>query len=306
MCGEQVDGVPPGDSGEQVPHHGQESGRAVRHIPAQVVDGEVVVLALGQPPAAQRDRGAVRLVRAGHSCQHGAGQGAANGRGHAQERRHVLHVRPESDGPLGVGRGGVFEGDPLQYRVGEGAVRRVRNRPGCDAHETHHTAITHICRLVSPDARCHHPLWGHRHGLSPDRRRRTRRRRRRTGRADRLRRACDESAAVAVVPALLLVALLVSAATTVVLFQPQQLLTNGWPPQLGAPRRPSRTRWRTGCARSPSCRARCSTWRPARCSARSWGWPPRWRGRCSAPGSPSVSAGSSARRRCARCCGASG
>lgn len=31
----------------------------------------------------------------------------------------------------------------------------------------------------------------------------------------------------------LLVALLVSAATTVVLFQPQQLLTNGWPPQLG-------------------------------------------------------------------------
>lgn len=29
----------------------------------------------------------------------------------------------------------------------------------------------------------------------------------------------------------LLVALLVSAATTVVLFQPQQLLTNGWPPQ---------------------------------------------------------------------------
>lgn len=202
MCGEQVDGVPPGDSGEQVPHHGQESGRAVRHIPAQVVDGEVVVLALGQPPAAQRDRGAVRLVRAGHSCQHGAGQGAANGRGHAQERRHVLHVRPESDGPLGVGRGGVFEGDPLQYRVGEGAVRRVRNRPGCDAHETHHTAITHICRLVSPDARCHHPLWGHRHGLSPDRRRRTRRRRRRTGRADRLRRACDESAAVAVVPAL--------------------------------------------------------------------------------------------------------
>ncbi|MEU8730474.1 MULTISPECIES: TVP38/TMEM64 family protein [Streptomyces] len=31
----------------------------------------------------------------------------------------------------------------------------------------------------------------------------------------------------------LLVALLASAATAVVLFQPQQLLTNGWPPQLG-------------------------------------------------------------------------
>ncbi|MFE1586663.1 TVP38/TMEM64 family protein [Streptomyces sp. NPDC059402] len=31
----------------------------------------------------------------------------------------------------------------------------------------------------------------------------------------------------------LLVALLASAATTVVLFQPQQLLTDGWPPQLG-------------------------------------------------------------------------
>ncbi|MET9826719.1 MULTISPECIES: TVP38/TMEM64 family protein [unclassified Streptomyces] len=31
----------------------------------------------------------------------------------------------------------------------------------------------------------------------------------------------------------LLVALLVSAATAVLLFQPQQLLTNGWPPQLG-------------------------------------------------------------------------
>src|SRR3954465_6218133 len=65
-----------------------------------------------------------------------------------------------------------------------------------------HTAITHVRRLPSQDARCHHPLWGHRHGLSPGHPHGARPRhgaRHHRPRAGGFRRALFESAVVAVV-----------------------------------------------------------------------------------------------------------
>lgn len=62
-------------------HDRQEAGGAARDVAAEVVGGEVLVLALGQPPAAKRDGGAVRLAGAWGAFQDGAGQCPAPGVG---------------------------------------------------------------------------------------------------------------------------------------------------------------------------------------------------------------------------------
>ncbi len=183
---------------------------------AQVVDREVLVLALRQLPAAQGDRGAVGLVGAGCARQDRAGQSAAQGRGEAQEGRHVLHVRPHERGPLGVGRGGVRGREPLQHGVGEDAAGHPHGARTCDAHETNHTAITYTGRLVSPTCSPMpppalgappRPLPGHgpdhRHGVRRGRVRPRGHARRASAarRPDRFRRALHESPALAVVAA---------------------------------------------------------------------------------------------------------
>src|SRR5690348_2326874 len=61
--GECVDGVPPGDRADEMARHREESGRELPHMAAQVVDGEIVVLAFRQRPAAQGHGGAIGLCR---------------------------------------------------------------------------------------------------------------------------------------------------------------------------------------------------------------------------------------------------
>ena len=141
---------------------------------------------------------------------------------------------------------------------------------------------------MSPDARCHQPLWGHRHGLSPGHRAQARLRRRtgphrgtrrcgarRPHRTHRSGRPLPESAALALVPA-------VPAArparrrrdAACCSSNPSGCSPTAGRPSWAGPRQPSPSRWRTGCAPSRSSPARCSTWRRAPSSAPSWGWAP--------------------------------
>lgn len=104
----------------------------------------------------------------------------------------------------------------------------------------------------------------------------------------------------------LLVLLLASAATAVLLFQPQQLLTDGWPPQLGGVAAAVAYAVAYGVCTVAFVPRPLLNLAAGALFGSSWASPRRWRGRCSARGSPSAWAGCWARTRCVRCCGASG
>ncbi len=148
--GKQVDGVPPRHRGEQMLDHGQDTGKYASHTGAGDRRRSSGTRAGHAASSAARPRRSPTRPGGQQTFQDGAGQAGGEQEVRPRKGATSFMYAPQGHGPLGIGRGGVHDGEPLQPRCRRAGLRGTSGIPlAVTPRETHHTAITHICRLVS-------------------------------------------------------------------------------------------------------------------------------------------------------------